>query len=255
MCKDVTLQGYQNSLISWIRCPHFATLIGLFLRMSLQHVTIHRRRRLKYIRLAIKDDATIRVTVPFSYTERDVSNLLDRKRDWILKHVQHMKEQALSRKQKSYDILYRGEECTVAFAEFMKEPVRFADEELCFYVRGDLRGKHKAAIDKWCRKQAEEYIPRRVAQISAPLGLSYQRIFLRSQKTRWGTCSAKGNLSFNWKLMKAPPWILDYVIYHELAHLKIFSHSKRYWALLGSWFPQYQQARKWLRVHGHSLHE
>lgn len=103
------------------------------------------------------------------------------------------------------------------------------------------------------RKAAREYFPKRVSHYAHMLGVTYGKISIRDQKTRWGSCSGEGNLSFNWRLILAPPDVLDYVVIHELCHRKEMNHSKEFWALVESLMPEYKERRKWLRENGKNL--
>lgn len=103
------------------------------------------------------------------------------------------------------------------------------------------------------RNAAKEYFPKRVYHFAHILGVSYGNISIRDQKTRWGSCSSKGNLSFNWRLILAPPNVLDYVVVHELCHRIEMNHSPRFWALVESVMPDYKQYRKWLKENGTKL--
>lgn len=97
---------------------------------------------------------------------------------------------------------------------------------------------------------AGRVIPERVQFIAKKMGSQYNRICIREQKTRWGSCSCRRNLNFNWKLVLMPPEILDYVIIHELCHLVEMNHSDRFWNLVKQYCPDYQQRKKWLRDNG-----
>lgn len=101
--------------------------------------------------------------------------------------------------------------------------------------------------------QAREAVPARVAYFAPRIGVSYGRITLRCQKTRWGSCSAKGNLNFNVLLMLAPPEVLDYVVVHELCHRLEMNHSPRFWELVARHDPAYKEHKAWLRAHGTAL--
>ena len=101
--------------------------------------------------------------------------------------------------------------------------------------------------------EALRVIPERVRFYAPVVGVTYGRITIRNQRTRWGSCSAKGNLNFNCLLMKAPPEVLDYVVVHELCHRLEMNHSPRFWAQVERVLPDYKVSRKWLREHGNEL--
>ncbi len=110
----------------------------------------------------------------------------------------------------------------------------------------DLTDTQRAALEK-------RYIDAARAYFLPLTGGSFNRITIRDQKTRWGSCSARGTLSFNWRLMLAPPAVLDYVVVHELCHLTHMDHSKAFWAHVESVCPDYRIHRKWLKEHGQEL--
>lgn len=117
----------------------------------------------------------------------------------------------------------------------------------------DLTEQQKKALEDRYRKAAKEYIPKRVAFYQSFVEKSYERITIRDQKTRWGSCSSKGTLSFNWRLMLAPPAVLDYVVVHELCHLMHMNHSKAFWNAVEEIMPNYKIHRKWLKENGNKL--
>ena len=100
------------------------------------------------------------------------------------------------------------------------------------------------------RRRAAEYIPGRVAYYARIMGLTYGRVTLRMQKSRWGSCSAKKNLNFNILLMLTPPEVIDSVIVHELCHLREMNHSARFYALVRAAYPEYDKWNKWLKKNG-----
>lgn len=110
-----------------------------------------------------------------------------------------------------------------------------------------------AALEKRYKKAAREYIPTRVAFFQKFTGGSYEKITIRDQKTRWGSCSSNGTLSFNYRLMLAPPRILDYVVVHELCHLKHMNHSPAFWQAVEAVLPDYRERKLWLKEHGNEL--
>ena len=102
-------------------------------------------------------------------------------------------------------------------------------------------------------QQARSAIPERVAYYAPAVGVTYGRITIRSQRTRWGSCSSRGNLNFNCLLMLAPEQVVDYVVVHELCHRKEMNHSPRFWAEVERILPDYRQSKRWLKENGQSL--
>lgn len=100
------------------------------------------------------------------------------------------------------------------------------------------------------RNKARTQIEARAAYFARLMGVTYNRISIRAAKTRWGSCSARGNLNFHWKLILMPPGVLDYVVVHELAHRKEMNHSPMFWAEVERILPDYRQRRKWLKEFG-----
>lgn len=178
--------------------------------------TLIRSSRKSYS-ISIDPDGRITVRVPMRTSAEDIRHLLIDKRHWIITKYLEVQRQQQSR------------------------PV------------SDLTDTQRAALKKRYIDAAKDYFPKRVAYFSQFTGGTYNRITVRDQKTRWGSCSAKGTLSFNWRLMLAPPSIPDYVIVHELCHLTYMNHSAAFWKKVESVYPDYRTARKWLKDHGHEL--
>ena len=109
------------------------------------------------------------------------------------------------------------------------------------------------ALEQAYRRQAKARLEERAAYFASRMGVSYQRISVRAAKTRWGSCSAKGNLNFHWKLILMPPQVLDYVVVHELAHRKEMNHSPAFCAEVEKILPDYRERRKWLKTYGQTV--
>lgn len=136
-----------------------------------------------------------------------------------------------------------------------KQVEQFIEERIDWILksREKLRAvyEQKTSITEEMRmegvKKALKVVPERVDYYARLMGISYGRITVREQKTRWGSCSGKGNLNFNWKLTLMPPEILDYVVVHELAHRREMNHSREFWRIVEQVLPDYQERRKRLR--------
>lgn len=119
------------------------------------------------------------------------------------------------------------------------------------YSPEDLR--RMQVMDNRYRKAAKEYFTKRVEHYIQLTGGTYTRITIRDQKTRWGSRSSSGTLSFNYRLMYAPLKVLDYVVVHELCHITHMNHSKDFWNMVASILPDYKESRNWLKEHGWEL--
>lgn len=117
-------------------------------------------------------------------------------------------------------------------------------------ARGTKDYEQNPALEARYRELARAVIGQRVSYFAAKMGVTYGRISIRDQKTRWGSCSGRGNLNFNWKLVLMPPEVLDYVVVHELAHRKQMNHSPLFWAEVSRVLPDYESRRRWLKEHG-----
>ena len=121
------------------------------------------------------------------------------------------------------------------------------------YVAGEHEHAPRRLLD-WLKRQAHLDLNARVEHHAKRLDLAPKRIFVRDQTTRWGSCSTSGALSFSWRLVLAPPFVLDYLAAHEAAHLAHMNHGPRFWALVERTTPRHREAQAWLRKHGASLH-
>jgi predicted metal-dependent hydrolase len=119
---------------------------------------------------------------------------------------------------------------------------------------GERRELAALSLGRWYRRLAGELIAARAAHWAADLRVAPTAISIRDTRSRWGSCSGSGRLSFSWKLAMAPPAVLDYLVVHELCHLVHHDHSERFWALVASRLPDYERARRWLRRHGQELY-
>lgn len=154
------------------------------------------------------------VRAPYRASNREIQQFVSEKSDWLEKHF------AIARR--------RREE----YESGRKEPVLTME---------DIRN----LADK-----ATRAIPERVRYFAPIVGVDYGRITIRNQRTRWGSCSGRGNLNFNCLLMKTPPEVVDYVVVHELCHRKEMNHSPRFWAEVERVLPEYKKARRWLKENG-----
>lgn len=178
----------------------------------------------KTIAIQIKEDGTVIVRAPYACSSSAVDDFVRVKHDWIQKHINRL----ISCRDVQEDKIRSGE----------IGPLPRTGEEI-------LK----------CRREAAIVFAERTAYYSSLMQVSYQKITIREQKTRWGSCSSKGNLNFNWRLVLAPEGVLNYVVVHELAHRREMNHSPRFWQIVADIMPDYRQYRSWLRHYGSCLYE
>ena len=107
--------------------------------------------------------------------------------------------------------------------------------------------------EKWYRKVAKTHLTKRIEQLSEKLNFMYNKLYIRNQRSKWGNCSRDKNISLNGKLIKAPEYVIDYIIIHELLHTTVMEHTNKFWTLLKSYYQNYKDSIKWLAKFGNSL--
>jgi predicted metal-dependent hydrolase len=220
-----------------------------------------RRVRLRMVRnggarryvLRLSRDGSARVTIPRGGSLREGKRFAERNRPWlekqILRHAARPKEP--SAWSAGTEILFRGERVRLELGlngengvvRFGSEVVSVPDES------GDLR----PAVEHQLRRLALRELPSRVFDLATFHGFSVLRVMVRSQRSRWGSCSQRRTISLNWRLIQAPASVRDYLILHELAHLKEMKHSGRFWREVARLCPDFAVAERWLKQHSELL--
>jgi len=217
--------------------------------------TVKRSLRAKHVRLEVRRETGLTVVVPHFYKIGKLPGLLKSKERWIssnLARCSQFKALSAERELRSGDAVpYLGRDLKLVKRENHSSVGGITLEGDRLVVSNELfkNGVLELALEQWYRKEAARLISGRIDELSSQMGISYQRIVIRGQKTRWGSCSHKKNLSFNWKLIMAPEPVVDYVIIHELTHLKEMNHSKRFWELVARYCPRWREHKKWLKQH------
>lgn len=217
--------------------------------------------------MGLSIDASLELTVkaPMTATVAEVEEVLDSRQEWLLQKLYGLKEQEGPPYPKEYmtgeKLQYRGRQypLDVVEADVSEPKVSFDDQTFTLRVHpfdGDVddvsvRRKHQAVVD-WFIEAAEEELPSRVARFDARLGLDDVHVWVGEIDGRWGEYD-DGTVRLNWRLIRAPVRIQDYVIAHELAHSIHNGHSGAFWNTVGALIPDYEDRREWLRINGNSL--
>jgi hypothetical protein len=204
----------------------------------------HRRAR-RYV-LRLRHDGTARITVPRGGDVLQALDFASRHSQWLGKQLEHRKlHPPLAQPwEVGSRILFRGEPVLLEPAEPISRGVRFASEVVPLKAGlTDIRPRVETHL--WSLAKRE--LPARVMELAAAQGFTVRRVSVRNQRSRWGSCSRRGTISLNWRLIQAPDFVRDYIIYHELAHLRHMNHSARFWLEVERLCPGFKEAEKWLK--------
>lgn len=212
------------------------------------------RTRRKTIAICINPDGSVAVRAPLRTNDEYIKEFLSARKEWIIRKQRFIKQRDESRYRKKFlsgeEFLYLGYKYKLNIVD-SAEPVLTFDNG--FYLSSRHIKDALSVFTAWYKERVLEKIPARVNFYTAVTGAKYARIKVTSAKRRWGSCSGKGNLNFNWRLIMAPEEVIDYVVVHETVHLTVRNHSRDFWSKVEQLFPDYKICRKWLRNNGHLL--
>ena len=202
------------------------------------------RRPVKHARLRVRDDGTVHLIAPESFEQALIDDLLERKAGWIARQQKFFERRVAN--------VSRGLDEIALFGDvflFKREPqlgrrVVVDTQNKSIKSGRDLRKEEEQA--RWYRHYARAVLRERTRELSVLHRISFNRLFIRSQATKWGSCSTRRNVSLNWRLILAPDYVINYVILHELAHTLVLNHTHRFWVLLKSLCPERDKAVDWL---------
>jgi predicted metal-dependent hydrolase len=197
---------------------------------------IRRSPRARRVRLQVTEDGEALIVMPMRAAAREASDLFNRHRDWVARQKAKFEERRI--KLATRPSLAAGRVLTV---NGVARKVRVSNEA------------DRAALERQLRKEARAAIAARIALRAPEMEVKPTALQVRDQKSRWGSASRGGGLSFSWRLILAPVDILDYVVVHELAHLRVAGHGRQFWKLVDRYFPDSRGARRWLREHHDEL--
>jgi predicted metal-dependent hydrolase len=204
------------------------------------------RKSVKYARLCIKKDLIVTLTVPVRYSQAQIRDLIERKSGWINKHLKKIALRSESiPKPGENSVLYLGEIYSVEHSNRGKKAFIVDSDKRIIY--SGVTTSENSAFEDLLRNQARLIIEDKLRVFSLVYGFKFNRVYIKAQKTRWGSCSSRKNLSFNWKLIHAPESVIEYVVIHELVHTLIPNHGKEFHKSVADIFPEWKTAEKWLK--------
>ncbi|MGO2074663.1 MAG: M48 family metallopeptidase [Pseudoalteromonas sp.] len=201
------------------------------------------------------------VYAPHFVKEADIKKWLNSQAQWITKQLNKQQSQVDTRQYplKTHQVKLFSEPLTVIFEQGKLTQWHFSSEfqMVTLTISGRVKKHHNAyqnLLEAFLHKQLESYVEMRVGHYCQLMDESLpEQITIRQYKRRWGSCNSRRELTFNIMLAAAPQWVIDYVIVHELAHLRFLNHSSHFWQYVNNYYPDYNKATKWLKQHGMSL--
>ena len=204
------------------------------------------RRRVKHVRLRVKENGELVVTVPWWISPGRIAEIVRRKTPWIERLRAHFRANILRGALfRSDEVMLFGEPFKVVSDSSRGCRVDVDQQSKTIRTSRDLSSPVRRS--NWQRTYAKTFLIQRLRELGQQHGLVYNRVSIRAQRTRWGSCSARKNISLNWRLILAPAQVIDYVLLHELMHTRILNHSREFWAQLSALCPDYRQAKAWLK--------
>ena len=230
-----------------------------------REVVVIRRSHRRSLTIHMKPNQPIRVTTALRVTDTEILNFLTKKAKWIEKHADRFEKipaPMVHKAEPGEKWLLKGRELILKEAlTLLKNPfVVCAEDSITVYypesqwaTREQSRSLVLPLIETSIRQEAESTLRNRVQHYATQMQLFPKKIRLMQARTRWGSCSSRGNLNFNWRLIGAPLEVIDSIVVHELAHLKHMNHSAEFWSLVAQFNPKHEDSDRWLRDYQHRL--
>jgi predicted metal-dependent hydrolase len=205
------------------------------------------RSRRRTIALEITSEATLVVRAPHRISESCIEEMIQQKSAWILRKFDEMKQRPASpchEYEEGEMFLFLGRSYPLQIVKNAKTTIERSDR---LYVSAALLPDIRNQLKRWYREEAHKEIQARCMWFSMKTGYVPATISITDARQRWGSCTHRGGLNFSWRLIQAPPEIVDYVVVHELVHISQPDHSRKFWNKVAEILPDYKRRRKWLR--------
>lgn len=202
----------------------------------------------------------VEVVLPDAREPEEIAEFLQANAEWIisqLERVERFRSVRRPRRKRAGEMLYRGQTTTVRVeerADWQGANQVVFEQDCIVIVKGRAsRTPAMKSLENWLRKQARAEIERQLEAVTRRLKRTPHKVFVMGQRTKWGNCSALQNLSFNWRLILAPDFVLQYLVTHEAVHLAVPDHSRKFWLTLQSLCPEMERAKQWLSINTDKL--
>lgn len=220
--------------------------------------TIVRSAKRKKLTISVERDRGVIVHAPENTSEETVRRIVETKRQWLFEKLNHPQKYERRVHPPGKEVVngesapYLGREYRIEIVETKSGEVEFLR---AFLIPVSQQRKRREALKAWYIARAKEMILSRVEKTAHELGVKYKAAKIVDNRYRWGSCTLDNVVNFNWRLIKAPMFVVDYVIVHELAHLLENNHTDRFWNIVRAKNPTMEKAKTWLKEHGQVLED
>lgn len=222
--------------------------------MNIEYDVIFSNR--KTLGLTVERDASVVIRAPKGTDWERIEAFVEKRKFWIKEKQSHPQKYRPPKPIKEFvsgeSVLYLGRNYRLEIKDSDSEFVKLAGK---FFVCGPKKCDLKLTFRQWFVDRAKLKIPPRVRYYADKMGVSHKKVTIADMKYRWGSCTPSENLTFNWRLVKAPMHVIDYVVVHEVAHLLEHNHGSRFWQHVKTQIPNFEAAKSWLKEHGQCLEE
>ena len=220
--------------------------------------TIKRSEKRRKLTITVERDRSVVIHAPVRTEDETIRRIVESKRQWIYEKVRHQQKYNSLPHPPGKELvngesaLYLGRLYRIEIVDNGLKEIRFNQR---FTIPSSPEGGKRETLREWYISRANQKILPRVKRHAHQLGVEYRRAKIVDNRYRWGSCTVKDNVNFNWRLIKAPMFVIDYVIAHELAHLIEANHTPRFWNIIRAQIPKMEKARTWLSENGQVLEE
>ncbi len=230
------------------------SIASLEIDVAGQLITVELKRNARARRLTLRmarDGRKAQMTLPNRVSRIEAQHFAEKSRDWLAVQLQRQDQNKNLLNQSQ--VALRGDVHHIEYTGSTRGLIKLATETMTIHVPGKTPHTARRLTD-WMKQEAKQDLIVASQKYADRMSVSFSNVTVRDQRSRWGSCSTSGALSYSWRLIMAPPYVLDYVAAHEVAHLKEMNHSRRFWRLVLEHCPETRKAKQWLKQNGASLH-
>jgi predicted metal-dependent hydrolase len=222
--------------------------------MNLEYSVIYAAR--KTLTITVERDRSVVVRAPHGTPREKIDAVVERKKLWLYEKTRHVQKHDRPLKPREFisgsTVLYLGKNYRLEIISEDFDGVLFDQK---FLISKASAARAPELLREWYMRRAKERLTPRARSYAKHMGVSYNNVLISDLKYRWGSCTPKNNLNFNWRLIKAPMRVIEYVIVHELTHLLVPNHTADFWAVVRNQLPDYLKSKDWLKRAGGLLEE